>query len=413
MYSRNITDNVVEALQDTPAVFIRGARQVGKSTLVQELAATRHPAQYVTLDNATVLAAATSDPQGFLAGFPGPMILDEIQRAPRLLPAIKEAIDRDRRPGRFLLTGSANLLTVPTVAESLAGRVEVLTLWPLSQGERAGRREDFIDRLFQGGKFATRKQGLPQADLLERIVVGGYPEPLGRVGQKRRAAWFESYLTTILERDVRDISNIQDLAALPRLLQFLSARTASLLNQSEVSRSLGIPNSTLGRYMDLLEGVFLVFKLPAWTANLGKRLVKSPKLYVADTGLAAHLAGADVKRLQAEPELSGRLLENFAVAEIMKQATWSDTSVRLYHFRTTAGREVDLVLEDSAGRVAGIEIKLSATLETKHFAGLKALQESLGERFQAGVVLYGGTEVVPFGERLWAVPVAGLWQGED
>lgn len=412
MYTRNMVARLIEALQDTPAVFLRGARQTGKSTLVQELVRDGFAGKYVTLDSATVLAAAAQDPAGFLAGLPRPLIVDEVQRAPGLLVAMKEVIDKDRKPGQLVLTGSSNWLALPTVSESLAGRIEVLTLWPLAQAELYGGA-NCIDRLFsenpQTAFSHAARRPTSAEELLDALVRGGFPEVLTRATARRRAAWFDSYLTTILERDVRDLAAIQDLSALPRLLRLLGARAASLLNQSEISRSSGIPNASLVRYMDIFERLFLSFRLPAWSANLGKRLIKSPKLYLSDTGLAAHLVGADAKRLAAEPELAGRLFENFVVCELLKQASWSETPVRLHHYRTTTGSEVDLVLESAAGKVVAVEIKHSSTLQGKHFAGLRGLQESLRDAFALGVVLYAGQELVPFGEKLLAAPVSMLW----
>lgn len=411
MHHRNLSLRVAEALADTPAVFLRGPRQAGKTTLAQALAAARpgQDATYITLDNATALAAANQDPEGFLSGLSGLAVLDEVQRAPGLALALKQAIDQDRRPGRFLLTGSANLLALPRVADSLAGRMEVLTLWPLSQGEVLGLRESFIDRLFAGLPPRAQAPFPDRQGFCDLLARGGFPEPRSRATPARRAAWFEAYLTTLMERDVRDLAAIQDLGGLLRLLKLLGLRTASLLNVSEVSRTLGTPNATLARHLAVLEGLFLAVRIPAWAANPGKRLVKTPKIYLADPGLAAHLAGTDQHRLLAEPELTGRLLENFVVMELMKQAAWAETRVGFHHFRTSTGRETDLVLEDPAGRVVGVEVKLATGLAPRDLRGLKALRESAGEAFLAGVVLHTGEQVLPLGERMWSAPVSALW----
>ncbi|MFH1914706.1 MAG: ATP-binding protein [Pseudomonadota bacterium] len=406
MYSRNIIHEVLEALADSPVLFLRGARQVGKSTLVQDLPTDAFEAKYVTLDNATVLALASGDPTAFIAGQPRPLIIDEVQRVPELLLAIKEAVDADRKPGQFLLTGSANLLTLPLVSDSLAGRMEIQTLWPLSQAELHGRETDFVQALFN--KDFGQGKGV-EYDLPDVLTTGGYPEAVRRNAQKRRSAWFESYLTSIVERDIRDIARIQERATMIKLVRLLATRTANQLNQSELSRTMQVPNATLGRYMDLLEKVFLIHFLPAWAPNLGKRLVKSPKLFMVDCGLAAHLMGADADRLTNTPELAGQLVETFVVNEVLKHLTWSSISATPYHFRTHAGLEVDLVLEKPSGEVACVEIKHSAQVAPKHFRGLKALKEEVGDKFQSGVVLYGGTEVVPFGKDLFAVPVSALW----
>ncbi len=414
MYRRFITQSLTDALADSPVVLLNGARQTGKTTLVQSLAAER-PATYLTLDDIGVLSAARSDPQGFLAGLSGPVVLDEVQHAPGLFPALKAAVDRQRTPGRFLLTGSANVLLLPKLSESLAGRMEVLTLWPLAQtelvpAELAGADANFVDAMF--AERLPARQDLPsvdQADLIRRLLGGGYPEPLGRSGPERRRAWFNSYLTTILQRDVRDIANIEGLTDLPRLLALLASRTGSLLNQADVSRASGLPYTTLLRYLTLLEATFLVQMLPAWSSNLGLRLVKAPKVTLCDTGLAASLLGLDAARLSQDGGMRGQLLETFVTMEVRKQAGWSKTQPGLFHWRTAAQREVDLLLEDAAGRLVGIEVKASGTATASDFKGLRALAEASGDRFLRGVVLYTGSQVIPFGERLQAMPLSALW----
>ena len=408
MFPRHIASRMLEALADSPVVLLHGARQTGKSTLVQHIASGEHQARYLTFDDTNVLAAATADPVGFLGGLDGPVALDEVQRAPELFVALKAEVDRNRVPGHYLLTGSANVLMLPKLSESLAGRMEILTLWPLSQGEIASHREGFIDTLFGGGPIDIELT--PGPSLAERILRGGYPEARGREAPHRRRAWYNSYVSTILQRDVRDLANIEGLGALPRLLALLAARVGSLLNHAEVSRSLGLPQSTLKRYMALLEATFLIQLLPAWSGNLGMRLVKSPKLYLADTGLAASLRGQTDEEGLRRVQALGPLTENFVVMELKKQSTWSRTAPSLFHFRTTAGREVDVVLESPAGDLVGIEIKSAAAVKSDDFAGLLAMAEATGERFLRGVVLYRGRQVVPFGVNLHAVPIDALWR---
>lgn len=337
-------------------------------------------------------------------------MLDEVQRVPELFLAIKAALDRDRRPGRFLLTGSADVLLLPRLSESLVGRMEILTLWPFSQGELEGVREGFVDAVFSDRLPSLPQRGMGTSELIERVVVGGYPEAVVRSTQARRQAWFSSYVTAILHRDVRDLANIEHLGALPRLLSLLSARITSLLNYSELSRSLGLAQSTLKRYLALLEITFLVQLLPAWSPNLGKRLVKSPKLLLIDTGLAAHLLGLDPKALGSRPELLGPLVENFVAMELKKQIAWSKAQPSMFHLRTGAGQEVDIVLEDASGRVVGIEVKAAATVRPQDFGGLRYLAGLLGDRFLRGIVLYTGDQHVPFGEDLHAVPISSLWE---
>ena len=269
MYQRNIEHSLRLALADTPVVLLIGARQTGKSTLALRLAKDLS-AQYLTLDDATVLAAATADPQGFVSSSQGMLVIDEVQKAPDLFPAIKMDVDAHRRPGRFFLTGSANVLMLPKLAESLAGRMEIVTLWPLSQGEILDRRERFIASVFSERLPQLERHGEEPRDLLQHLTVGGYPEVVGRASERRRQAWFASYVTTILQRDVRDLANIDGLREMPRLLALLAARTGGLLSISELSRASGVPHTTLKRYLSLLEATFLVTTLPAWSANVGK-----------------------------------------------------------------------------------------------------------------------------------------------
>lgn len=406
---RGIEERLRAALADTPVVLLHGARQSGKTTLVREVAA-RSQATYLTLDDAGTLAVATRDPTGLISGTEGMLVIDEVQKAPGLLPAIKLSVDRDRRPGRFLLTGSAQVLLVPQVSESLAGRMEILTLWPFSQGEIGGSPEGFVDAVFGHRAPALEPQPPDGPALRHRLLRGGYPEAVERASEERRRAWFGAYITAILQRDVRDLSNIAGLTDMPRLLSLLAARASGLLNKAELSRESGIPYATLDRYLTLLEITFLLRPLPAWSGNLGKRLTRAPKVALCDTGLQAHLTGVTGERLDREPGLTGPLLEAFVAMELTKQATWSRTRAELFHFRTAAGREVDLVLEDGAGRVVGIEVKAAAGFGRRDLAGLRALAEDLGPRFHRGVLLYAGEGVVPAGDRLWALPVDALWR---
>lgn len=409
MIPRNLAPLVTEALAHRPVVLLHGARQVGKSTLAASLAEGPHPARYLTLDDAAVLATARTDPAEFIKRLAGPVVLDEIQRAPELFLPIKMAVDRDRRPGRFLLTGSANVLLLPRLSDTLAGRMEVLTLWPLSQGEIEGVREGFVDAAFSDSLPPLPPDPEPTAQLLERIVRGGYPEVVSQAGD-RRDAWFGSYITTILQRDVRDVSNIEDLTAIPHLLKLLATRAASLVNFSDLSRGAGIPLSTLRRYLALLQIAFLVQTLPAWWTNLGKRLVKAPKLLISDSGLMTYLLGISGERLQLNGTLSGPLLENFVAMELRKQTTWSKTQPTMFHFRTSAGHEVDLVLEARGGRVVGIEVKATATLSADDLKPLRLFAEATGKRFRRGILLYTGPEALPFGPNLDAMPINALWR---
>lgn len=404
MYPRNMSPLVLEALGDSPVVLLNGARQVGKSTLVRGI---RPDVRYLTLDDPAVLAAAHADPFGFVAGLDGPVCLDEVQRAPGLFLAIKAEVDKQRTPGRFLLTGSANVLLLPQMAESLAGRMEILELWPLAQCEISRQPFSLIDLLF-AGDFAEHYP-FERGDFIKRLLAGGYPEAVERRSERRREAWLESYLATILQRDVRDLAQIEGLTELPRLMQLLAARSGGLLNNAELSRSSGITQTTLRRYLTLLETLFLIRQVPAWSSNLGKRLQKSPKLFLSDYGLMAHLQGRSEASVTEGHGLPGALMESFVHAELAKHQGWAETRTRLMHYRTTTGVEVDFVLENRRSELVGIEVKAAATITAKDFNGLRHLRDTTPEHFRRGVLFYTGEEVVRFDEQLVAVPVGVFW----
>lgn len=408
MYPRLIEPRLTAALSDTPVVLLNGARQTGKTTLAASIARARG-GQYVTLDDATPLAAARSDPTAFLEGLADFAVIDEAQQAPGLFPAIKVRVDRRRRPGQFLLTGSANVLTLPRLSESLAGRMEIVPLFPLSQVELAGRAHNLVDHLFSLQSFGLAKATAGDSRLAERIVRGGFPEAVARNDDARRAAWFESHVTTILQRDVRELASIDRLADLPRLLQLVAARSSSLLSYTDLASAMNLPQSTLKRYLTLLETVFLARRLPAWSTNLGHRLIKSPKLHVVDSGLACHLSGHDAARLEASHAL-GPALESFVVGELEKLAAASTTRVAAYHYRSLLQREVDVVLESADGRVIGIEVKSSAEVSARDFAGLRSLAEDAGDRFAYGIVLHRSDSLVSFGKAFQAAPISLLWR---
>lgn len=406
MLTRHILPLLEEALSDTPVVLVNGARQTGKSTLVQALAQ-QQGRRYLTLDDQTTLAAATHDPAGFIAGLDGPVALDEVQRAPALFLAIKAEVDRNRQPGRFLLTGSANILMLPEIADSLAGRMEVLTLWPLSGAELSGQPEcNLADVLFNGDLSGLKPTHLERSALIEKLLAGGFPEAVERIVTRRRSSWFDNYMQSILYRDVRELAHIEQLTEIPNLLTLLANRSASLLNLAELSRSTDLSQTTLKRYFTLLETLFLVYRLPAWARNPGKRLVKAPKVFLPDSGLLAHLLGQDEASLMENLGLPGSLVETYVLSELLKHLTFSEQRLSLWHYRTQGNVEVDFILENRQGKISGIEVKASHSVEAKDFKGLKHLQETEAERFVQGMVLYTGREVLAFGEGLWAVPVS-------
>jgi predicted AAA+ superfamily ATPase len=408
LYPRFAVPALTEALADAPVVLIHGPRQCGKTTLAQGIAESRDYA-YFSFDDAVALSAATTDPVGFVADLPEHCILDEVQRVPALFTAIKAAVDRGRRPGRFLLTGSANVLFVPKLADSLAGRMELLRLHPLAQCELAGHKPGFLDALFVGG-FKARHYGRLGRELAERIAAGGYPAALARASPRRRATWYRDYIETLVQRDVRDLARIASLDALPRLLALAAGQTARLVNVSDLAAPFQLSRPTIKDYVTLLERVFLLEQLVPWHSNRLSRLVKSPKLHLGDTGVACALLGLDAESLWQDRATLGQLLETFVFQELRRQASWRDDDIRFHHFRDKDGAEVDIVLERGGRELAGVEVKAAATVTSADFRGLRKLRGAAGKRFAAGVVLYDGDASVGFGEGLFAVPVRALWE---
>lgn len=407
MFYRHITPKVEDALKDTPVVLINGARQIGKSTLVENLKYSQK-INYHTLDNLNTLEAAKTDPLYFIQSNTTLMVIDEIQKAPELFPVIKEAVDKNRKPGQFLLTGSANVLLLPKVSESLSGRMEIINMWPLSLGEILNKKDLFVDRIFSKNLTFPSFTQIEKKELLSRILDGGYPEVLTRETEARKHAWFKSYITTLLQRDVRDLANIEGLTLLPRLLSLIATRSASLINYAELSRSSSISQTTLTRYLTLLQTVFLIYTLLPWSGNLSKRLVKAPKIYLNDTGLLSYLLGISQTRLQDEPHLTGFLLENFVATELKKQLTWNNTQAELFHYRTQSGQEIDLILENTQGQCVGIEVKSSSTVSQQDFKTLVAFADENKKVFLRGIVLYTGTQILPFGKDLHAIPISAI-----
>jgi uncharacterized protein len=416
LYRRNADADLGAAMADTPVVVVVGPRQCGKSTLVQQYMKERG-GTYASLDDPGRRAAANDDPTGFVEAAELPCAIDEFQKAPALLDAIKLRVDRARREGArpagmFLLTGSANVWATLRISESLTGRAERIQLWPLSQGELEGRRERFLDRLLEGEvpRVSGCRVGRPAVS--NRLTAGGYPEMLARQDPRRRARWARNYVEMIVERDAHDLTERgRYLDELPRLLDLAAARVGCLLETTAMGNAIGMKKDTVRRYLSLLELLYLVRRVPAWSRDLGQRLVKSPKLWMPDTGLACELLGYSRQRFETdETAMAGALFENFVAGEIAKQASWSETQVRLHHFRTAGGREVDVLVEAADGRVVGIEVKLGATPSRGDFSGLAHLRDKLGDRFVGGVVVGTGAETLPFGDRLWSVPVAGLWE---
>lgn len=399
---------VVEALRDTRAVFVLGARQVGKSTLARQIAENEHPAQIVNLDDRGPRDAALDDPEGFVAGLRRPVFIDEVQRGSAdLLLAIKSVVDKDLSPGQFLLTGSANVLRNRSVVDALTGRMEIIRLWPLAQSEIERSSTNFIDSLFSGEPQRILSAPKGRDALRVRISAGGYPEARLRTG-RRRARWFDSYLQTTFKKDLESITEAHKLHEIPKLLRLLASQAANLFVPTTLSRRIGLDHRTVESYVGLLEAIFLCKRVPAWRPGLGQREVQHPKAYVVDSGLLLHLLGADEKRLLSDGQITGKALENFVAMEIMKHAEWSDRGTRVYHYRR--GRdEIDLVLESRGGEIAVVEVKAKASLKKEDWRAMAKLRDARGEDFRCGVVVYTGEDSVPLGDRLHAIPLSGLW----
>ena len=408
IYPRFVEPRLAEALADSPAVLIHGPRQSGKTTLARRFGQGRGYA-YINLDDDTLRDAAEADPVGFAADLPERVILDEVQRTPSLFRALKTEIDRRRTPGRFLMAGSTQVLLLPRLSDSLAGRLQIARLHPLSQAELTGRIPDFLDTVFGDGfPMAPSERLGPQ--LAGRIVAGGYPAALALPTERRRARWLRDYTAALVERDVRDVARIGALEALPRLLGVAAAQTAGLFNVNDLASPFQLTRPTIRSYLTLLERIFLLARLPAWQSNHVSRLVKTPKLHFGDTGLACALLGANAEELARNRTLLGQLLETFVFQELSRQADWNDDPMTFFHFRDRDGIEVDLVIERAGGAVAGVEVKASSTVWGRDFRGLRKLANATGDRFASGVVLFDGETSARFGERLFAVPIRRLWE---
>lgn len=405
LYPRSIARRVAEAMADTPVVLLAGPRQSGKTTLVRQIAA--NELRYLTLDDELTLLSAREDPVGMVRSLDR-AVIDEVQRAPQLLLAIKKSVDEDRRPGRFLLTGSANLMTLPTVADSLAGRMETLSLLPLSQSEIERQSANWLDGVFkdQMPKPGTTAHG---SDLVERVLRGGYPEAVARPTSKRRVAWARQYIDAIVQRDVRDVSGIEKLDQLPRLLRALAQTAGQLCNYTQLAGQVGLDGKTASRYVGVFEQMYLLKRVEVWARNHLNRVIKTPKLQFIDSGLLASLLELAADEVAQDRTRFGNVLETFVYAELLKHTTTADGDYNLMYYRDTDQFEVDLVIENAAGYLVGVEVKAAATVKESDLRGLKKWSKLAGDRFKIGIVLYDGNETMPLGDGLWAAPLSTLW----
>ena len=406
MHARNILPRLLTAIKRSPIIFIKGPRQSGKTTLIKQL----QGYYFVTLDDIRFLQSALDDPMGFIASLPKPVIIDEIQRAPQLFLAIKHDIDLNRIAGRYVLTGSADPLLISKVADSLAGRVEILTLYPFSQGELLGITDSFVDRAWSDASLMQLDcQKIDPAKLYESMVIGGYPS-VQNLSEIDREQWFNDYIATILQKDMIDLAVIEHIRDMPKLLSLCAARAGSLVNVSQLSRDAEISVSTLNRYLTMLETLFIVIMQQPWSSNLTKRVMKSPKTYLVDTGLLCWLRMLNAEKMMSSMlHEKGHVVENFVVNELMKQITWNSNRIKLYHFRSVGNQEVDIILERIDGKIIGIEIKSNQQVSAKDCKGLQYLQQSVPHLWHRGFVFYTGDVAIPLVDGITALPISALW----
>lgn len=405
IYTRYIQPRIEEALADTPVVLLSGPRQAGKTTLVRQLAGENR--RFVTLDDEVTLLAARQDPVGLIRSL-NCAVIDEVQRAPALLLAIKKSVDEDRQPGRFLLTGSANLMALPTVADSLAGRMETLTMLPLARCEIQSAAGKWLDAVFAGHIPSAIRPEVGDA-LMDKVLHGGYPEAVSRATARRRTSWAKQYLDALIQRDVREISGIEKLDHLPRLLGALAQMSGQLCNFAQLGGQVGLDSKTAGKYLAVFEQMFLLRRLAPWSNNRLSRIVKTPKMQFIDSGLLSTLVDLSEASASRDRPLFGRVLESFVYSELLKLATWAERDYTLHFYRDKDQVEVDFVIENPAAQVVGVEVKAAASVSVGDLAGLKKLAALAGEKFVAGIVLYDGDNTLPMGGNLWAVPISTLW----
>ena len=405
LYPRRIEARIAEALSDTPVVLIAGPRQAGKTTLVRQLATVGM--RYLTLDDELTLLSAKDDPVGMIRSLDR-AIIDEIQRAPQLLLAIKKSVDENRRPGRFLLTGSANVMVLPAVADSLAGRMERLVLLPLSQRELYGSTANWIDAAFAGRLLNVTTPVVGQA-LVEAVLRGGYPEAIARTGARRRSVWARQYLDAIIQRDVRDVASIDKLDQLPIFLRALAQVSGQMCNYTQLGGQVGLDSKTAARYVGVFEQMFLLKRVEVWARNQLKRVIKTPKLQFIDAGLLATLLDLGADEVQRDRRRFGSVLETFVYGELLKHSSTAEGDYRLLYYRDVDMFEVDIVIENASGDLIGVEVKATATVKASDLRGLKKFASVAGDKFKMGVLLYDGTESMPLGDGLWAAPLSTLW----
>ena len=408
LFKRLIEHKIYTALQDTPVVYVMGPRQSGKTTIVKNIVS--NDWLYITFDDATQLNLVKSDPIGYIRNLPEKksIVLDEVQRLPELFVSIKQSVDECRTPGRFLLTGSANALLLPKLSDSLAGRMETISLTTLSEYEILDRPPLFLNILLSG-EVPTTKEIRIRNHLIQRIVSGCFPEPLQRDTETRIQSWYKSYIQTLIQKDIRDLGHIEHHNDMLKLLSILSLYSGKLINFSEIGEKVGMDRNTVKKYMALLEQLFLIDTLQPWHTNAYKRLIKTPKLHIIDTGIICATRGLNKDKLISHPELFGTLLETFVYNELKKQSNFMDENLTFSHYRDKDQVEIDIIIENAFDEIIAIEVKSTATITLKDLTGLKKLRDLTKERFKIGIILYDGDHTTAFGENLYAVPISALW----
>ena len=406
LYPRLIKPHIAEALLDTPVVLLAGPRQAGKTTLVRQIAQ-QQGLRYLTMDDELALLSAREDPVGMIRSLDR-AVIDEVQRAPQLLLAIKKSVDEDRRPGRFLLTGSANLMSLPTVADSLAGRMETLSLLPLSQSEIRSRSANWIDSAY-AGRILKADQPALGSNLIDRVLHGGYPEAISRPTTKRRVAWARQYIDALIQRDVRDVAGIEKLDQLPQFLRALAQTAGQMCNYTQLGGQVGLDGKTVSRYVGVFEQMYLLKRIDVWARNRLNRVIKTPKLQFIDSGLLATLLDLTAEETQQDRTRFGNVLETFVFGELLKHTTSADGDYRLMYYRDADKFEVDVVIENAAGQLVGVEVKAAATVKESDLRGLKKMASLAMRQFKMGVLLYDGTETMPLADGIWAAPLSTLW----
>lgn len=410
LFPRRLEPLLVEALDHARIVFVAGARQVGKTTLVSFVtrATGSHPMRYVSLDERAARQAAIDDPAGFVAGLGGPAVIDEIQRAPALLLELKRAVDAETIPGRFVITGSADVLAHRKVIDALPGRIDRIELWPLARAEIEGGNLNVIDELLAGRVPQITGAPVGPDAYASAICEGGYPEARLRPSGRLRERWFRDYVAGTLSKDLLDLADLRRGDETNRLLRLLASQSANLLSYRKVSEQLELDDKTVKEHTVLLEQLFLVRRLPGWRPGLGAREAARPKAYICDSGLLAHLLGADEARVRTDDQVKGKACETLVFAELAKHASWAQQTVRMFHYQRDR-EDVDFIIENNAGEIAAVEVKASATIDRSDRRWLERLRDARSAKFKAGVIIHAGAQTTPLGDRLWAVPFSGLW----